>query len=428
MITADSATPSPLPAAARGRIFLYLGVLIMLVEFGNPTGWLIQLPISFFLKNKLHLSAHQLADFLLVSAIPLYGSFLFGFVRDVWNPFGMRDRGFLVLFGAICAAVYTVFAFIPPSRVTMLIAVLMLTCAFRFAYAAQNGMTSALAQQNMMSGQISAIWNVFSFVPVLAANLAGGVLSDALEGQNAAFAARIIFLAGAALMAATAVYGLWKPRAVFDHLHAEGGPRAHPWQDMKRLFRHKPVYPALLIWSLWQFSPGSATPLQYYLQNTLHASDAQWGQWNAIYLGSFIPMFLLYGLLCRRYALGRLLFWGAVVAVPQMVPLLLVHNVTGALIAAAPIGLMGGLCSAAYTDLLIRSCPKGLQGSVLMMSWGLYWVSTRFGDVLGTRLYDHYGNFTVCVIAITVVYALIVPLLRLVPKGLVATADGGMAG
>jgi len=87
-------------------------------------------------------------------------------------------------------------------------------------------------------------------------------------------------------------------------------------------------------------------------------------------------------------------------------------------------GLLGGVASAAYLDLIIRSCPRALQGTTLMMSGGLYAVAARFGDVLGTRLYDQYGDFAVCVIAITVVYALILPVLLLVPRGLTATADG----
>jgi hypothetical protein len=107
-----------------------------------------------------------------------------------------------------------------------------------------------------------------------------------------------------------------------------------------------------------------------------------------------------------------------------MVPLLFIHSVTGALIAAAPIGLMGGIATAAYLDLIIRSCPRGLQGTTLMMSGGLYFIASRFGDVLGTNLYDYYGGFSACVIAITVVYALILPTLLLVPKRLIATADG----
>ena len=46
------------------------------------------------------------------------------------------------------------------------------------------------------------------------------------------------------------------------------------------------------------------------------------------------------------------------------------------------------------------------------------------GNLLGTNLYEHFGGFTVCVIAITVVYALILPVLLLVPKQLIDTADG----
>ena len=59
-----------------------------------------------------------------------------------------------------------------------------------------------------------------------------------------------------------------------------------------------------------------------------------------------------------------------------------------------------------------------------MMSVGLYWIASRFGDVLGTNLYDYYGGFAACVVAITVVYALILPTLLLVPKRLIASADG----
>jgi hypothetical protein len=99
--------------------------------------------------------------------------------------------------------------------------------------------------------------------------------------------------------------------------------------------------------------------------------------------------------------------------------------VTGALIAAVPIGLMGGIATGAYLDLIMRSCPRGLEGTTLMLANSLYFVVTRFGDLLGTHLYDHFGGFDICVLAITIVYALILPSLLLVPDGLIATADEG---
>jgi predicted MFS family arabinose efflux permease len=422
--TSSSTAPATLPHPVRLRIFLYLGVLIVLLAFGSPSGGLIDIPITFFLKNRLQLTANELAVFRLIAAIPLYLSFIFGFVRDTWNPLGMRDRGFMFLFGAISAAFYLFFAFSPLTYETLLIAVVLLTMSMLFVTSAQNGLTSMIGQQHSMSGQISAAWNIFASIPTVAALLIGGMLSDELEGRNASQAMRTLFFAGAAILGVVTAYALWRPTVVFDNVRIEQSPVVRPHKDLQRLARHWPIYPALLIWLLWNFAPGTVTPLQYYLQNTLHGSDAHWGQWNAIFGISFIPTFLLFGLLCQKLPLRTLLVWGTVVAVPQMVPLLFIHSVTGALIAAVPMGLMGGVATASYLDLIIRSCPRGLQGTTLMMSGSLYFISSRFGDVLGTHLYDYYGGFTTCVIAITIVYALILPTLLLVPKPLIATADG----
>src|SRR5258708_36231801 len=104
-------TKAHLSSFARNKIFLYIGILIVLLAFGGPSGGLIDIPISFLLKNRLHLTAHEVANFRLVAAIPLYLSFAFGFIRDMWNPLGMRDRGFMLLFGGISALLYLLFAF-----------------------------------------------------------------------------------------------------------------------------------------------------------------------------------------------------------------------------------------------------------------------------------------------------------------------------
>ena len=422
--TATETAAADLSPSVRHGIFLYLGILIVLLAFGGPTGGLIDIPISFFLKNRLHLTAHEVAAFRLIAAIPLYVSFVFGFMRDIWNPLGMRDRGFMLLFGSATALLYILFAFTPMVFATLLLAVVLLTASFLFVSSAQNGLTSVIGQQHAMTGQVSAVWNVFLSIPTVGALLIGGKLSGLLEEKDPDQALRILFLVGAAIMTVIALYALWKPAEVFDNVRVENGTGRHPIEDLKRLAGHWPVYPAMLIWLLWNFAPGSTTPLQYHLQNTLHATDAQWGQWNAIFAASFIPTFIVYGLLCRKLALKTLLWWGTFLAIPQMVPLLFINTITQALIAAIPMGLMGGLATGAYLDLIIRSCPRGLQGTTLMMSWSLYYVVSRFGDVLGTHLYDRYGGFTVCVIAITIVYALILPVLLLVPKHLIATADG----
>lgn len=416
--------PIALAGATRRRIFLYLGSLVVLLAFASPVGGLMDIPVSFFLKNRLELSATEVATFRLLAGIPLYGAFLFGLLRDTWHPFGMRDRGHMALFSIAGAAAFAAFALLPATYGTLLVAMLVTTAASLCVASAQSGLAAALGRQHAMTGQVSAVWNIFASLPGVAALIVGGHLSEALEHVSFDAATRALYLAGAALCLGVALFCLWRPKAVFDNLQFTPSLGLRPLADLKRLVAHKPVYPALAIWLLWNFAPGSTTPLQYYLQNTLHAGDADWGLWNAIFAISFIPTFAIYAALCRRVPLHELLFWGTIVAVPQFVPLLFAHSVTSALWAAVPIGLMGGVSTAAYTDLIIRAAPPGLEGTMLMAMSGLYYVSSRFGDVLGTAIYDRAQSFTLCVAMITAVYASILLVLRFVPAELTAKADG----
>ncbi|MEA2833163.1 MAG: hypothetical protein QOG66_1365 [Methylobacteriaceae bacterium] len=423
-VDVSETSPTPLRPAERWRAFAYLGGLIVLISLGDPNGGLMDIPVSFLLKNKLHLEASEVARFRLVAAIPLYLSFVFGLLRDTWNPFGIKDRGLLAIFGVVGTCLYLYFAFTPVSYGSLLVAIVLLTVASLFVASAQNGLTSTLGQQHAMSGQVSALWNIFASIPGVLALVLGGTLSQRFEAEHTDAAARTLFLVGAATMAAIFLYSALRPRSVFDNVHLEHGTKFTPLRDMKRLARHWPAYCALTIWLLWNFAPGSTTPLQFYLQNTLGASDADWGVWNAIFAASFIPTYMIFGVLCRRVPLKGLLFWGTIIAVPQYIPLLFAHSMPEAFAAAAGIGLMGGMATAAYLSLIIRSCPHGLQGTTLMMSGGLYYVSSRFGDVLGTHLYETRGGFYLCVVLTTLCYLLILPMLRLVPPEYVDAADG----
>ncbi len=412
-----------LPAAERSRIYLYLGGLILLVTLNNPNGGLLDVPITFLFKNRLGWNADGLAWFRLVASVPLYLAFVFGLARDNLIAVGFGDRRLIGTFGLVGVILQTTFAFLPVTATMLFAAVLLLTISALFIVAAQNGLASTLGNQHSMSGQVSAVWNMCNSVPSILAPLAGGWLSYRVDRLGDAQAARVLFGTGAAVSLLLLVYAALKPASVYGNIAPEHPAMIDPWADLKRLARHRPVYPALLIWLVWNFAPGSSTPLQYHLQNALGASDAQWGAWGAIYAASFLPTYVLYGVFCSRYPFRRLLFWGTLAAIPQFTPVLFIHSATTALLAAVPIGLMGGFAEAAYLDLIIRSCPPGLQGTMLMMSSGLFFVSARFGDVLGTALYDRFGGFTLCVLAITLAYALILPILRCIPTDLMATSD-----
>ena len=174
----DVAAPAGLSAADRRRMALYFAGLIVLLGFPEN---LMSIPISFFLKNKLHMGAHQIALYGLVAAIPAYLAFVFGFARDLWNPFGLRDRGYMMLFGGLCA-MWLRRLRLPPGdagrsdrRAPSCSAVV----ALRASRSERPDAT--IAQQHVMSGQMSTVMNVFGIAPWIPL-AAGGLLSDHLEG------------------------------------------------------------------------------------------------------------------------------------------------------------------------------------------------------------------------------------------------------
>jgi hypothetical protein len=138
-------------------------------------------------------------------------------------------------------------------------------------------------------------------------------------------------------------------------------------------------------------------------------------------------VFLLHGYLCKQVALNKLLWRGTLITAPPMIPLAFVHSAKLAPVLAAPIGVTGGIAGAAYYDLAMRSCPPGLEGTLMMLVNGAFQLCDRGGDPVGSWIYGSSParGFLYCVLLTTAVDALILPLLLLVPKELIATADGG---
>jgi hypothetical protein len=74
----------------------------------------------------------------------------------------------------------------------------------------------------------------------------------------------------------------------------------------------------------------------------------------------------------------------------------------------------------------MRACPAGLQGTMMMMVAGVWVLSFRGSDLLGSWLYGTYPvhGFLYCVLTTMVVYALILPTIPFIPKQIIATTDG----
>jgi MFS family permease len=407
-------------SASTGQIFGYFAPLTLLVYLVMPHGYLLDFATSYMLKDQLHATATEVSTFRLLTAIPVYLSVVFGLTRDLWNPLGMRDRGYFLIFAPVTAVVFAWMAYSQLTYTSLFIGMFLVMFFWRFVSAGQWALLALVGQEKLMSGRLSALWNIMSSVPYIVGALASGWIAEHLPPRQT-------FMLMAVLSLLMFVFALWKPKAVFSQAYDKPQAKgADLIGDIKRLLKHRAVYPAVLIMFMFQFAPGSNTPLQFFLTNKLHASDAIYTDYYAIFSIAFIPMFFLYGWLCRKLSLKALLWIGTIITIPQLIPLAFVSSATQALWLALPIGMMGGIAAGAYYDLAMRSCPPGLQGTLMMMVDGMYLLSYRGGDLLGAKIYasSPTNGFFYCALATTAVYALILPVILLIPKELIATADG----
>src|SRR5665213_2558408 len=124
----------------RATILFYSGAIIVTLHFVNLSSGVQVIPLSFVLKNKLHLSATELAFFSLWAGIPAYLSFAFGMVRDFWSPFRLGDRGYFILFGGVAAAVFASFAFLDVTVPMLFVSILLISICFLFMWSASTAL------------------------------------------------------------------------------------------------------------------------------------------------------------------------------------------------------------------------------------------------------------------------------------------------
>jgi MFS family permease len=402
-------------------IFAYFTPLTLLVVLSGPTTYFVDFATSYMLKDQLHATADQVANFRLLTAIPTYLAFVFGFTRDMWNPFGLRDRGYFMIFGIISAGLFMWLGYAKLTYANLFLGMFLLMGVSRFVYAAYQGLIALIGQEKVMSGRLTALWQIVLSIPQIIGAFAGGWVAEHLKPSQTFTALAVISLVLAAMV-------FVNPRRVLGQAYDKPLARRTSTigQDIKRLLKHRAIYPAILIMFMFQFGPGSNTPLQFYLHDKLHAADAVYGEFYAIFAAAFVPMFFVYGWLSTRVSLEKLLWWGTIITIPQMMPLAMISTPAQALFLAAPIGMMGGIAAGAYYDLAMRSCPAGLQGTLMMLVEGGFQLSYRGGDVLGAKLYamSPTHGFLYCALATTAVYILILPVLLLVPRNLIRSADG----
>ena len=143
------------PSNSTRQVLVYFGLISLLVNLLNP-GFLLDIPTSYMLKNLLHASASQISLFRLLTAIPFYVGFVFGMVRDLWNPFGLRDRAATSVYCPPDGHGLAWMGFSTSRIKAFLIGMLLAAVAYLRLRRLQ-GLQALIGQEALMTGRLSAL-------------------------------------------------------------------------------------------------------------------------------------------------------------------------------------------------------------------------------------------------------------------------------
>jgi hypothetical protein len=132
---------------------------------------------------------------------------------------------------------------------------------------------------------------------------------------------------------------------------------------------------------------------------------------------------LLYPLLCTRFRFKPLLNLGTFLGVIGGPAFLLIHTVGQANVVSFLAGASCGIALAAYYDLLVRCCPKELEGVAFMLTMAMFTLASDASDIFGSWLYEK-GGFALALAISTAGTALIFIPIAFLPKAISEPQEG----
>jgi len=403
----------PLSRRQNRRLMLVLGLSLLL---SNSTGLAI-LPLQYLLKDRMHLGATAIAGFFALAAAAWYAKPLAGMLSDSVPLWGTRRRSYLLGSSALVILLWGLLDVLPRRYGPILWAMAGVNAMCVILSSVAGGMIVEAGRRSGLTGRLSVLRTLVLGAAGLAAGPVGGFLAARAFGWTCATEA-ILFL----LLIPAVAWLLPEPRAA-----SRAGAAL---VDLRRQFgamrRCRPLWIAAAFLFLDQLSPGFGMPLFFYQTETLKFSSQFIGNLGLIAGLGGVAGVVLYGVLCSRVPLNRMLAGGIVFSAAGSLLYLGYHSQRAALgIEAANAFLSAGV-AIALLDLAARATPRGSEAlcySLLMSAANL---GVSLANVSGSWLYEKQHVPLPNLIWINAVTSAL-PLLALplIPRALMAHPDGG---
>ena len=374
-----------------------------------------KLPLQFLLKNEVHVTREQMAEFFFWCGMAWYLKPFAGILTDAFPLFGTRRRYYLLFSSVLAALSWIGLGFLPHTYGALLCGAMMVNLFLVMASTVTGAFLVEAGQRMGATGRLTALRMFVYYFCTLIQGPLGGLLATAgfmwATGTNAVLVLTVVPIAYLFLKEQRAAKQ--RSKVVFQNAG----------QQLKTIIRAKSLWMALLFIALFYFSPGFATPLFYKQTDELHFSGQAIGNLGAFSGACSILAAILYGLLIKRVHIRILLFIGISTVAAGTLFYLFYSTWTRAIFIESQNGFFFGIAEVAILDLAARATPKGCEGLgySLMLSFSNL---AQFGaDVVGSYLADHNWPFANLVYLNAGTTAIVLLLLPLLPAALMRSTD-----
>ncbi|MBI1848507.1 MAG: MFS transporter, partial [Candidatus Rokubacteria bacterium] len=381
-----------------------LAILFAVVYFSQGMYHVSDQTLTLTLKERLGLSASQVATFGWITLIPWVIKPAYGLLSDSVPLFGRRRKSyFLLTCGLATAAGLVLAAMGAPTYWGLALFLTVMGLGIAFTDVLTDAMMVENGKPLGLTGPFQAVqWAAINVATILV-GVIGGYFAERRDLGSG-------FLVGALFPFLALVMG-----AAFIHEPPAKSSREELRATMRGIrsaLRERNVWVVAGFIFFWTFSPSIGIPLFYYQTDTLKFSQQFIGLLGSLGAGAAIVGAALYAPLSRKVSLTRLIAGAIGVAIAGTLMYLFYRDRASALIIDTLFGGIAMITQLAFLDLAAKACPKHAEGTFFALLMAVYNLGAQGSQVTGGYLYDWlgYGPLVIVSAAMTALAWALVPL------------------
>jgi MFS family permease len=358
----------------RERIYWFFAINY----FAQGMGGLAYEPVSYYLKDALHLGAGQAAMFVAWMTLPLTIKPLFGLLTDFLPWAGKRRGPHLIAVSLLTSLGWLLLAGLKsPQYLAALLLLVLVNVGFVMSDVVCDAVMVERGKERGQTGMYQAVSIGTLYATLVVTGLGGGWLA-----QHAPY--RWVFALTASFPLLTAISARWVDESGVGDLKETA---AKGWAGLSGMLRSPKAWAVALGIFLWSFCPFLGTAQFYYQSEALKLSP--------LFIGGLSTAGGLAGMagaaVFARLTGGgtdkvaRASIW---IGAPLSLLYLFYRGPMSIMLLTILFSLTGVAFRLAWMDLAAKSCPEGAEGTVFAAYMAVFNIAASASNTMGGSLYE----------------------------------------